>query len=441
MMKNGISVLFKSKFIKNTGWMVFAQIYQMLIQLIIGVISARYLGPSNYGTFSYGASYVSFFTIIAALGLEGIVVKEMVANRKEEATVLGSSILMRLVAGLLSMFAVYIIVRAVNPNDQILLTVTFLQSIALLFNAFNIIDTWYQSYLKSKVSTIIRCISYTVVSGYKVFLLITGKSVEWFAFSTSFDSILIAIMFLIAYKKHGGQRLKADFTQIKQLFIKSYHLVISYMMAVVYSQMDRIMIGRMIDQTHVGYYAAAATICNMWLFIPQAITNSARPIIMELKGKNEDLYITRIKQLNAAIFWIGVVFSVAISVMSTFIINILYGNNYIDAKGPLMLIIWSTVFSSLSYSRATWMICENKQNYAKNIMLWGVLINLTLNFILIPIVGINGAAIATLTTEIVTCLIAPYFYKDIRVFVRYVYEAMSPEVLLRMIKKKNDKLG
>ena len=89
-------------FLKNTGWMVFAEIYQMAVSLIIGVISARYLGPSNYGTISYVASYVSFFTIICALGLESIVIKEMIANREEEGRILGSSIFMRILAGVLS---------------------------------------------------------------------------------------------------------------------------------------------------------------------------------------------------------------------------------------------------------------------------------------------------------------------------------------------------
>ncbi|MDO5151715.1 MAG: oligosaccharide flippase family protein, partial [Oscillospiraceae bacterium] len=78
-MKSIVERIFKSNFIRNTGWIVFAQIYQMAVQLIIGVISARYLGPSNYGTINYAASYISFFTILCALGLEGIVVKEMVS--------------------------------------------------------------------------------------------------------------------------------------------------------------------------------------------------------------------------------------------------------------------------------------------------------------------------------------------------------------------------
>lgn len=430
MFKN-LKKIFSNRFLQNTGWMAFAQIYQMVISLFIGVISARYLGPTNYGTINYAASYISFFTIFCALGLEGIVVKEIISKREQEGIILGSGIAMRLIAGVLSMIAVCVIVYFLNPNDSVLLTVTFLQSIILPFNAFHLIDMWYQSKLNSKVSTIIRCISYTLMSLYKIYLLITGKSVEWFAFSTSLDSLLIALMFMLMYRKNGTRKLKFDYNTSKELLLQSYHLIISTMMAVLYSQMDRVMIGKMMTQTDVGFYTAAATICNMWVFIPQAFANSARPVIMELKDKDSNMYIRRLKQLMGFIFWIGALFSIVFTVMADFIIHVLYGDAYTMAKGPLIILIWSTVFSSLSYPRSIWMICENKQNYTKYILIWGVILNLILNNYGIKYLGIIGAAIATLFTEIMTCIISPMFYKEMRIFIRYLLESIIGKGILK----------
>lgn len=430
MFKN-LKKILSNRFLQNTGWMAFAQIYQMVISLFIGVISARYLGPTNYGTINYAASYISFFTIFCALGLEGIVVKEMISKREQEGIILGSGIAMRLIAGVLSMIAVCVIVYFLNPNDSVLLTVTFLQSIILPFNAFHLIDMWYQSKLNSKVSTIIRCISYTLMSLYKIYLLITGKSVEWFAFSTSLDSLLIALMFMLMYRRNGTRKLKFDYNTSKELLLQSYHLIISTMMAVLYSQMDRVMIGKMMTQTDVGFYTAAATICNMWVFIPQAFANSARPVIMELKDKDSNMYIRRLKQLIGFIFWIGALFSIVFTVMADFIIHVLYGDAYTMTKGPLVILIWSTVFSSLSYPRSIWMICENKQNYTKYILIWGVILNLILNYFGIKYFGIIGAAIATLFTEIMTCIISPMFYKEMRIFIRYLLESIIGKGILK----------
>lgn len=428
--------LTKSNFIQNTGWIMVAQIYQMLLSLIIGVFCARYLGPNNYGTINYAASYISFFTIACSLGLEGFVVKEIVNNRDNEGVVLGSSIVMRLVAGFFSMIAVCVIVVIANPGDQILLIVVFMQSLVLLFNAFHIIDTWYQSYLRSKTSTIIKCSAYTGMSVYRVWLLVTGKSVEWFAFATSLDAILIAILFLICYKKDGTQKLRFNITISKHLIGLSYHFIVSSLMGVIYNQMDRIMIGKMINQTHVGYYSVASTICHMWLFIPQALVNSAQPLIIELKGRNENLYQKRIKQLSCTIFWMGILFAVCITILSHFIIDVLYGADYAQAREPLILIIWSTVFAAMSYSRSIWMICENKQKFSKYILLCGVIINLTLNSVWIPTIGMNGAAIATIITEFVCCFVSPFLFKPIRVFAKMQLEAINPVVLYIRIKER-----
>lgn len=419
-MINQIKYIIKNRFVQNTSWMLFAQIYQMLLSLIIGVVSARYLGPSNYGTLNYAASYVSFFSITCQLGLEGIVVKEIVNNRSKEGELLGSSILMRSIAAGLSIVLLCIIIWIINPNDSVLLVVAFLQALILVFEAFNSLEAWYQSNLQSKVTTIIRCIAYTTMSLYKVVLLITSRSVIWFAFSTSLDALVIALLLLLHYRKHGTHRLSIKWSTGKTLFKQSYHLIISSLMAVIYSQMDKIMIGRMIDQTHVGYYAAATIICHMWMFIPQALTNSARPIIVDLKQNNEELYLKRINQLNFVTFWIGVFFAVIISIFSGHIINLLYGNSYIEARGPLMLIIWSVAISALSYPRSIWLICEGLQNYTKYILIWGVIINLIFNAIAIPLMGISGAALATIATEFVCCFIAPLFYKKTRIYIKYL---------------------
>lgn len=431
-----IERIIKSKFIRNTGWILFAQIYQMLLSLVIGVLSARYLGPSNYGTINYAASYISFFTIACTLGLEDIVVKEIIDNRDSEGLILGSSVVMRFIAGLLSIFVVCIIVIVANPGDKVLSIVAFLQSLVLLFNAFHIIDAWYQSYLLSKTAAIIKCISYTGMSLYRVWLLITGKGVEWFAFATSLDALLIAVLFLLRYKKDGKHKLKFSASISKHLVKLSYHLIISSLMSVIYNQMDRLMIGKLIDQTHVGYYAAASTICHMWLFIPRALANSAQPLIIKLKMENEKLYIKRIKQLIFITFWIGILFAILITILSHFIIDVLYGAEYTQARKPLMFIIWSTVFGAMSYSKSIWMVCENRQKYSKYILFCGVIINFVLNTILITTIGMNGAAIATIVTEFICCFIAPYLFKSTKTFAKIQLESINLVAMYKEIKEK-----
>lgn len=413
-----------SQFMRNTGWIVFAQVYQMIVSLLIGVISARYLGPSNYGTINYAASYISFFTIICALGVEGVAIKDIIDDREHEGLIIGSCIIMRLIAGIFSMISVVILVLVINRGDKTLGIVAFLQAFVLIFNSVHIIEIWYQSHLKSRIPSIVKCIAYTVMSIYKVLLLVLGKSVEWFAFSTSLDSLVIAILFLFFYRRDGKSRLLFNKKIAKGTLNRSYHLIITGLMAVIYSQMDRIMIGKAIGQKEVGLYTAAAVICSFWPFIPAAFTNSARPIIMDLQSKNIKEYHKRLNQLNCFLFWLGVIFALLVCLSSNFFVSILYGADYKGAESVLQILVWSTVFSALSNPRGIWMICEDKQKYTKYIMGTGAVINLILNTILIKQYGIIGAAYATLITEIVCCIVAPLCIDQTREYAKELLKSI-----------------
>ena len=111
-----IKKLLKSKSIKNSGWIIGDQIFEMALQLIVGMITARYLGPANYGTLSYTASFVTFAVSIATLGMDGVVIKKLIDHPDEEGLYLGSSMVFRLISSIVSIISVSLIVFILNPS-------------------------------------------------------------------------------------------------------------------------------------------------------------------------------------------------------------------------------------------------------------------------------------------------------------------------------------
>ena len=404
-----------SRVIGNASWMVGEQMVQMLMSFIIGMISVRYLGPSNYGLLQYCAAYMTFFTSIALLGLEAIVVKELVSHPEKEQEIIGSAILMRLIAGTLSIGSILLILYFFDNADPLIMKVGFLQSLLLVFRAFEIFDFWFQSKLQSKYASILKSISYVLVAGYKIFILATGKTIEWFAFAQSLDFLIIAILLTIAYKVKGGKRLTCSFAMSKTLISQSYHFIISSLIITVYAQIDRVMIKHFIDDTQTGLYSAAVMICSYWALVPTAIINSTRPVIMELKKDgNEAMYMRRLKQLYALLIWMDVAVSLVISLLAKPIMYIVYGEAYLPAAGALAISIWYTTFSVLGVARGNWLVCEGKNKYAKWFVLFGAVANVILNWLLIPRMGIEGAAIATLITQIIVCFVSPLCFKETR---------------------------
>ena len=406
----------------------------MAISFIVSILTARYLGPSNYGVISYAASFIAFFTSIASLGLNNTIVIELINNKDKEGTVLGTGIAYQVVSGLLSSVAIFLLVYFLNPDDSTTYFITILQSLSLVFQSFQLINYWYQSKLQSRVSTIVASVAYIIVTLYKVFLLITAKSVLWFAFSSSFNYIVLSLLLIFEYQRSNGQKLAFSAFLGRKMLKRSSHFILSGLMVAVYSQMDRIMIGSMMGKTSVGYYSASSTICNTWVFLLGAIIDSARPLIMEYRKENEALYERRLTQLYAAIIWISFIFSTVIFIFSKKIILLTYGQGYLDATSSLRILTWYTAFAYSGVVKNIWLVCEHKEKYVKYLSFAGAVSNLVLNFALIPTFGIAGAAFSSLATQVITNFLMPCIIKELRPDAGHMYNAF----LLRGVISKQE---
>lgn len=414
----------QSKNIRNSFWIIGEQVFQMLLAFVVGTLSARYLGPSNYGTLNYTASFVSFFINIASLCMEGVVIKKLIDHPESEGVYLGSSLFFRIISSFLSMISIAIIVYILDPGDSLKLLLAAIQSIQLFFKSFHIFDTWFQRMLKSKYTSIGKMVASISVSGYKLFLLITSKSIIWFAFSTIISDLIIAVILYIFYKREGGQSLKINITVGKEVLSESYHFVLSDMMAALYMNMDKIMIGQMMTDRDVGLYIAATTISGLWAFIPVAMINSFRPTIIEIKKANESLYKVRLTQLFSIVIYTCFIFAIISFLFSELIVKILYGSDYIGAVEALRITVWGQMFAVISMVRNIWIICEDKNKYVKYYVAIGAVVNLVLNFILIPTIGIKGAAVSTFITSMVVLIFAPLLYSETRNQTRYLIDGV-----------------
>lgn len=403
-----------SKVISNAKWIIVCRIVQSILALIISMLSARYLGPSNFGTINYAASVVSFFTPIMYLGINNILVQEIVENRDEEGTVLGTAIFLNVLSSILCICGIILFSIFVNKGETVTIVVCALYSIILIFQATEILKYWFQSRLLSKYTSIIVMTAYLVVSVYKFLLLAFKAPVYWFAVSNAFDTFLISIGMYACYKRLGGQKFNFDFDTAKRLFSRGKYYIVSSMMVTIFAQTDKIMLKLMLDETAVGYYSAASSCAGMTSFVFVAIIDSMRPVICEKKLIGEDEYKINLTRLYSVIIFLALAQSLFMSVFSKLIILILYGKSYMPSVSALSIIVWFTTFSYIGSVRNIWILIEKKHQYLWIINLSGAILNVILNYILIPGFGVNGAAAASLITQIFTNVIIGYIIKPIR---------------------------
>lgn len=414
----------KNKEITNSFWIIGERVFQLTLTLFVSIFTARYLGPDNFGTLNYAASFVAFISSVATLGMEGVVIKKMIAAPACEGEYLGSCMLFRFISSILSTIAISVLVFVLNPDEPLKLLLVLIQSTQLAFRSVQILDSWFQRHLKSKYVSIGKMAACVVVNLYKIILLVTARDIVWFAVSNVLTDAVISLVLWIFYRRESQQKLRCSFSEGWEVLHESYHFILSGLMVGIYGQMDKIMIGQMMSDTDVGLYTTATTICGLWIFVPQAIIKSFQPKIMELKNSGQEKqYLFRLEQLYSAIIWLCIVCSAFISLLAPLIVLILYGKAYMGAVGALRIAIWLETFSMIGTARGIWILCENKNKYVKYMLGIGAGVNLILNTVLIPTYGIDGAAFATLVTQFVTSIVAPLCFRGTRIHTRIVWDA------------------
>lgn len=431
--------LLKNKSVKNMLWIVVSKIIQSFLTIIISMLTARYLGPSNFGIINYVASIVTFVVPIMQLGFNNVLVHEIANHPEEEGKIIGTILVLSAISAIFCIVCCISFCLIVNFNEPVTIIVCALYSSILLFQSADLIQYWFQAKLLSKWTSIATFVAYFIVAVYKFFILFTGKNIYFFALSNSLDYLLIAILLFIMYKKNNGQKLRFSYEVGKRVLNSSKHYIIPGLMVAIYGQTDKIMIKLMIDNEAAGYYSAAVACANMTGFVFTAIIDSIRPIIFEAKKEgNIDKYKSRISLLYNLIIYLSLIQSITITIFSRFIINILYGEEFAPASIPLMIICWYVAFSYFGSIRDIWMLAESKQKYLWIIYISGAVINVGLNFALIPIWGIAGAAIASLITQFFCNFILGFIMPPIRENNFLLLKGLNPKVFFGVLRKKEN---
>lgn len=417
------------KIVKNATWLIGCRIAQSLLSFVIGTLSARYLGPSNYGIIDYAAAIVSFMVPVVQLGFRSTLVHEIIAEPDKEGKTLGTSLFMSASASLLGIVGVVAFTSIANPNDPQTMLVCTLYSISLIFQATEMLQYWFQAKLLSKYTAITSLIAYVIVSAYRCFLLITQKSVYWFAFSQALDYLLISICLYVIYRKISNQKLTVSFSLAKQLFKRSRYYIVSGIMVTFFSLTDRIMITLMLGKEANGYYSAAVSCAALSQFVFAAIVDSMRPSILEAKKSNSPDYGPNISRLYSIIVYLALLQSIVLTVAAPLVIWIIYGTAYAPAIPALKIITWYSAFSYMGSVRNIWILAEQKQNMLWKINLSGALMNVVINFILIPIIGINGAAIASVVTQFFINFVLCFIVPSLRPVGYLILEGINPRNL------------
>jgi len=404
------------KYFANTSWLMAERIIRMTVALFVGVYVARYLGPERFGLLSYANSFVGLFLALATLGLDSIVIRELVKNPESRNELLGTAFGLKIFGTIIMWFFILVSVPITENDNQTNIFIAIL-SFAILFQVFNVIDFNYQAEVKSKYVVKVQFFQLIFSSSTKLFLIFIKAPLLWFVWVYCFDTFLLAIGLVVIYMIKSGNfllwRWKWEFA--RTLMRDSWPLILSGIIVSIYVNIDQVMIKHMIDEQAVGIYAIATRISTAWYFIPIAITSSMFPAILNAKYNNSSIYQQRLQALYDILVWLAILIAIVILCLSESIIDLLVGQEYAPAASVLSIAIIAGIFTNIGLINNKFFEAENRQIDILYRSLLGVSVNIFLNIILIKKYGVYGAAMATVAAQFSTSIVYTYLKKDARI--------------------------
>lgn len=396
----------KKKVFANLFWAMTGKIVNMAGVLLVGILVARYLGPSQYGLMNYVISYVSLFTIISNFGLDNIEIRELSRTPERKEYILGTCFRIRM---FFSTFALILVILSLILFKANTFTscMILLYSVTLYTGGFNIIRNYFTSIVKNEYvvkSEIVRTI---IGACIKVVLLWIKAPLEYFIAATVFDTVLVASGYFFSFKKTVGKisEWKYDKTIVPYYIKESFPLVLSGAAVIIYQRIDQVMIGNMIDNASVGYFATAGKFLDLVLFLPMVLTQTVTPLLVKAKERNKEEYERKKQQFVNIVVWMAIILSSLVSFFAYWLIHFTYGDRYLPAVPVLQIMAFKTVGMALSSSSGQIIIMERMQKWAFMRNLMGCLTCIGLNMLLIPKYGIIGSAWVTILTILMSGLI------------------------------------
>jgi O-antigen/teichoic acid export membrane protein len=383
--------------ISNTGWLFADNIVRMGVGLLIGVWVARYLGPEQFGSFSYALAFVALFSPLAALGLDDIVVRDLVRDPASKDQILGSAFLLKLVGGAISLLAAVAVIYLLRPEDRLAHWLVAVIAAGGIFQSFYAIEFWFNSQVQAKYTIFSKNAAFLICALGKIALILTGGSILALAWIGVLETMLAAAGLVLAYHARG-HRIGNWVARVKTasaLMKDSWPLLFSCVVIVIYLRIDQVMLGQMAGSQTVGVYSVAVRLAEVWFFFSSAVYWSVLPSLIGAKAAGDALFYQRLQKYFNLMAFAAYLVAIPVLLSANWLVLNLFGEAYAGAGPILAVLVCANMFIYLDSARSAFFNVMNWYKIYLVTLALGALLNVLLNLYMIPRYGGMGAAIAS----------------------------------------------
>jgi len=385
----------------NAGWLLAEKAVRLLVGVAVSAWVARYLGPDQFGELSYAFALVALLAIVANAGLDAIVVREIARDAAQRDAILGTALAIKLAGAAVAIACALGAALLLREPSDLLPWLVLPAALALAFQAFDTVDLWFQSQLKSRQAVLARNTAFLLVAAVKAALVLATAPLWAFAWAALLEAALTAAALALAYRSNGERLLswRVETRRLGALLREGWPLMAAGLMVAIYMRIDQVMLGAMAGAEAVGVYSAAVFLSEPWYLIPMAVVASAAPALARWREADPALYEQRLVHLFRGLLIVAFAIALVVSLGSELLVRLVFGERFAAAAPVLAVHAWAAIFVALGVASSQYLVLEGLARVSLHRTLAGAVLNVVLNLLWIPKYGALGCAWATLLSS------------------------------------------
>ena len=412
--------------VNNTGWLFADNILRIVVGLIVSVWVTRYLGPEQFGLLNYATAFVTLFSSIALLGLDGIVVRDFIRKPEQRDEIMGTAIAVKFAGGLIMTALCLLSIYLFHPDDYQSMVLVGIISLGLIFQSFGTIEFWFQSQVQSKYCVFARSSALLIISAVKISLILYKAPLAAFAWAGAAEIIIGSVALVAAYRYTGLRlgSLRVSRTVAMGMLRDSWPLIFADIVTVIYMRVDRIILGETVGNHELGVYSVAILVAETLWLVPRALSASLYPDIVAAKGISDELFHSKIQRYYKIMAFFTYIVALPVTVLGNWAVPFIFGSAYAQAGTLLAGLIWTGMFINLGLARSSYLTVMNWTRLHSVTDFLGCVVYLALNLVLIPRYGGMGAVIASFAAYWLAVHGSCYLFPPLRETGRMLTRAM-----------------